>query len=85
MSRYGPLSELLEGSTATYVSLTFAKIENILGFPLPRSASPYRGWWGNENAAAAHSQCRAWLRAGFRVSTVDLVNLTVSFRRLNDV
>ena len=82
MSHYDPLSKFLKSSKGGSISLAFAAIDPILGFRLPKSAKEHRPWWGNEFGPTSHSQCRAWLAAGFKVSEVDLVNQTVSFKRM---
>ena len=47
MSRYDPLYRHLSTQTGHIVTMTFAEIENVLGFDLPPSARKYAAWWGN--------------------------------------
>lgn len=72
MSKYDSLSLYLAKSAANSqhkVSLPLSKIENILQFRLPQSASKYRTWWTNNKT---HPQARAWLDVGWKVSHIDL-------------
>lgn len=59
--------------------LSFAQVEEVLGFPLPVGARSSRAWWGNSRSG--HSQSRAWLLAGWRMTNVDLSAEVVEFER----
>lgn len=48
--------------------LSFAQVEQIIGVPLPASASTHQAWWGND--ATSHVQAKAWLLAGWRTDEV---------------
>lgn len=60
--KYQPLYDFLKRQTADQVSLTFAELEELLGFPLPNSAYTYSVWW---TSSSGHTQTQSWLRAGF--------------------
>lgn len=77
MSKYDPLRKHLTGGTLTRWRATFAEVEAVLGFSLPRSAYAYPAWWSND--ATGHSHSRAWLEAGWKTQGVDLQNQQVTF------
>jgi len=79
-TKYSPLSDYLArraryGDLAT---LTFAKIESIIGVNLPSSASQNTRWWNN---APSRTQAQAWMNVGWRVHDVNLNDRTVTFNR----
>ncbi len=79
-AKYDPLRRHLEAmSEHGEVRLSFAEIERILGFPLPRSAYAAQPWWSNTRAG--HSQAAAWLDAGWKTAELDLAGRRVSFVR----
>ncbi|WP_426615753.1 DUF7662 domain-containing protein [Bradyrhizobium sp. McL0616] len=81
MSAYDPLRRKLESMRGQAVRLTFSEIEEILGRPLPASASKFSAWWGNESSRkAGHTQAMAWLDAGFK-ARVSLKQRAVEFHR----
>jgi len=69
-SKYEPFAEFLSEQRNGAVTLTFRKIERIIGQPLPSSAFQYREWWANQTDSRERPQCRAWQKAGFQVLTV---------------
>jgi hypothetical protein len=71
---------LLTTSAGQSRTVTFAELEQVLGFQLPPSARKYRPWWANQSDGA-HVQAQAWMGAGWRVSSVDLREQTVRFVR----
>ena len=75
--KYDNLSKYLKAERKDTVSLSFAELESILGFSLPKSAYAYRVWWSN----GGHSQAAAWLDAGYLVDDVSLTNQVVVFRK----
>ncbi len=79
-SRYAALANWLAGQTEGPISLAFEQIEGILGSPLPASARELRAWWANDRLAHAHSIL--WLKAGWKVTAVDLDEERVVFARL---
>jgi hypothetical protein len=72
MSKYTPLENHLKNISASQndITLTFAKIEEIIADKLPRSAQTYREWWSNE-ISGTHVQANSWLNAGWQVEAVD--------------
>ena len=77
MSKYALLKNYLLTSGKPYVTLTFERVEEIIGDSLPHSAYVHRAWWSNNEA---HTSARnGWLAAGYRVRHVDLERRTVTF------
>jgi hypothetical protein len=77
MSKYDPLKTFLQNNAGTSVTLPFSKIESILGFDLPPSASNHRPWWAN----GGNTQSNAWLGAGWEVAGVAL-GTSITFRKV---
>ena len=73
MSKYEPLPQFLGSVGGAAHRMTFAEIERILGFKLPKSAYEHEAWWSNN--ATGHSHARAWLKFGWRTEAVDLAAL----------
>jgi hypothetical protein len=82
--KYGVLHRYLEHRYADVVVLTFAQIEDLLGFGLPQLARTYGEWWtlGANVEGAPHAD--AWTLAG-RTATPNLEARTVMFRRTSTV
>ena len=80
-SKYEPLKRHLMARKDSRIPMTFAEIERILGFSLPRSARTHRAWWSNNptNNVMTH----AWLEAGYRTAQVDLASERLVFERIN--
>ncbi|MCX7303139.1 MAG: hypothetical protein NTV73_02200 [Hyphomicrobiales bacterium] len=76
-TKYHPLFEYLLFSGQGRLTLSFAEIEAIVGAPLPPSARKREEWWSN--SPSGHSQARAWMRASYRTSNVDLADKKVDF------
>lgn len=76
-TKYHPLFEHLLFSGQGHSVMTFKEIEDVLGKPLPPSARQREEWWSN--SPNGHSQARAWMRAFYKTSKVDLANETVEF------
>jgi hypothetical protein len=78
--KYGMLYKYLEHRYADVVVLTFAQIEDLLGFALPQLARTYQPWWtlGANVQGAPHGD--AWTLAG-RTATPNLQSKTVIFAR----
>lgn len=66
--KYRNLQKWLENNSSERITLTFEKIEEILGFTLPESAKTYTAWQANDSS---HSQT-VWLKAGYK--TMDFSN-----------
>lgn len=80
-SRYAPLHQYLSELELEIDNhrLSFEQISNIMGAPLPRSASDHRAWWANTES---HSQALAWISAGWKVEGVNLEDEEINFVRL---
>jgi hypothetical protein len=76
-SKYYAMHEFLSMKRGERLNLTFSELESVLGFQLPRGARANKSWWGN--GRSGHSQARAWLLAGWRVSDVDVLQERVEF------
>jgi hypothetical protein len=82
--RYHPLAAWLgDRPLADYeAELSFSQIEELIGRRLPPSARLHQAWWANSDS---HSQARAWLEAGWTVSSFDLDREQVVFVRAKRV
>ena len=60
MSKYDTLGEYLGGLPGRSCSLTFGRIEEILGESLPPGADLLE-WWTNEESQDGHPQARSWV------------------------
>jgi hypothetical protein len=76
-TKYHPLFEHLLFSGQGLLSMTFSEVESIIEAKLPPSAHTREEWWSN--SPRGHSQARAWMRAGYQASKVDLNGKTVTF------
>ena len=63
--KYYNLYEYLVNCNQDNISLTISKIENILGFKLPKSSS-IASWWAND-PFSGQSQAKAWYEADYLV------------------
>jgi hypothetical protein len=78
---YLSLHKYLDERFADTVVLTFAQIEDLLGFPLPDRARVQAEWWADADAHSAPSALsRSWLLAG-RTASPNLAARTVAFER----
>jgi hypothetical protein len=59
--------------------MSFRRLEDIIGAPLPPSARHDRTWWGN-TTNRTRVQAHAWLTAGWMVAAVNLRAELVTFR-----
>jgi hypothetical protein len=76
--KYEPLKRYLEERLdAVSIRLSFAEIDTILGFRLPRSARDHQAWWSNTRIG--HSHAAAWLDADWKTSALDLAGEAVTF------
>ena len=80
MSKYSPLQQFLAGLPGSQreITLTFYRIEEIIGSKLPKSAFQHRAWWSNEKDGD-HVEAHSWLNAGWAVDTVDQTKCWVRF------
>ena len=79
MTKYAPLSDFLNTAAFTRLNASFAEIEAVLGFRLPKSAYTHAEWWSNNDTG--HSHARSWLQAGWRTEDVDLAHRKVTLSR----
>jgi hypothetical protein len=77
MSRYQLLTERLAGHPEPEWRASFAEIEEVLGFPLPRAARRGAAWWLDDGKP----HVRAWYGPGWSIGQVDHTGGTVTFRR----
>jgi hypothetical protein len=81
VGEYQLLYKYLRDRYADRVVLTFAEIEDLLGFSLPESARLQQEWWGGTGAVARRSaQADSWTLAS-RTATVNLSAQSVLFER----
>jgi hypothetical protein len=79
--KYVSLFKYLNGRYANVVVLTFAEIEDLLGFSLPDLARLSEEWWTDPDRNATHPRFSdAWLLAN-RTARPNLPALTVVFAR----
>jgi hypothetical protein len=80
-AEYRSLHKYLDGRYASVVVLTFAEIEDLLGFALPALARLEHGWWASRDGDGAPSaQSRSWIQAS-RSAKPNLIARTVTFER----
>jgi hypothetical protein len=80
-AEYRSLHKYLDDRYANTVVLTFAEIEDLLGFSLPALARLRQDWWANADADSPPSaQSCSWIRAS-RSATANLLAQTVAFER----
>jgi hypothetical protein len=78
---YRLLYAYLRDRYADRLVLTFAQIEDLLGFSLPESARLDRDWWGTPDSTALQSaQSNSWTLAA-RTATLNLSAQCVAFER----
>ena len=78
---YQLLYKYLRDRYANRIVLTFAEIEDLLGFVLPDAARLQREWWACTDPIAPRSaQADSWMLAS-RTATVNLVAQSVVFER----
>lgn len=79
--KYRLLSNYLRDRFADRLVLTFAQIEDLLGFALPGISRRQLEWWGDADTATTPSpQSDAWTLAG-RTANVNLRAESVTFER----
>jgi hypothetical protein len=81
--KYEALYQYLDRRFANTLVLTFAQIEDLLGFRLSDAARVDKAWWSSEPQDPRQDQSRAWIRAS-RSATVNLGAQTVLFERLEN-
>ncbi len=81
MSKYDPLTSHLATQHSKLVPMTFAEIEQQLGFSLPSSSRNHRAWWSNN--PSNNVMTKAWLAAGYETAQVDLDHEKLMFVKDN--
>jgi CBS domain-containing protein len=61
------------------IALGFRDVEEIIGAPLPATAREHRSWWANN--AATHPHSEQWLKASWRVVSINMTLQRVVFAR----
>ena len=80
MSKYDPLAKHLRGlDRGASHTMSFERIEAVLGFSLPKSARQYQAWWANQ-VGAGHVQSNAWLGEGWHTESLSLSGSNVTFK-----
>ena len=69
MKKYSNLKFHLEESGSSIVTMTFAELEKVLGFPLPASAGKFKNWWSNTRSG----QSSSWQEAGYKADAKSLI------------
>lgn len=77
---YLSLHDYLDRRFANTVVLTFAQVEDLLGFALPARARLHPQWWANDASGSPSEQSRSWIQAS-RTATPNLLAQTVVFER----
>ena len=80
MGKYDPLRDYLKRQESELVTLSFSKIEEILGGELPDSARKYKWFWNGDRNVKNRSQNKAWHEAGYIPTSIALENEYVTFR-----
>lgn len=76
--KYRRLAEKFENADGNPIRLTFAQIEEIIGFSLPESARQHRAYWAN---TTTHSISSCWMSAGYKVVDANLTGGYIIFER----
>jgi hypothetical protein len=69
-----------QATTTNQIELTFAQVEEILGSPLPKSATKLKTWWTNVEPKI-QSHRTAWLNNGWKVAEFNQEAKWVKFTR----
>lgn len=80
--KYQPLDKWFSNQPATVkkIEMNFEQVEEILGAPLPKSATKLTTWWTNVQPKI-QSHRTAWLNHGWKVDEFDLQARRVKFIR----
>jgi DNA-binding transcriptional regulator YiaG len=81
-SKYYPLLDYLQRCGEEQTTLSFARVETLLGIALPPSARRRQNWWSNRDSPSA-LQAAAWIGAGYQVVAVDLAQERVTFSQFH--
>ena len=80
VGEYHLLHKYLRDRFANRLVLTFAEIEDLLGFSLPERARVEDTWWSSAGGSRS-AQSKAWMLAD-RTATVNLMARCVVFERV---
>jgi hypothetical protein len=80
VGKYVLLYKYLENRYANTVVLTFAEIEDLLGFALPEQARLQQEWWAGADGHAAPHYSDSWILAS-RTAVPNMSARTVVFER----
>ena len=83
MYKYEPLTAYLQTIPGQTHQLTFDQVETIITGRLPPSAYKHRAWWSNN--PQGHVMARAWIKAGWESSNVDMEGRKLVFRRIQKI
>lgn len=83
-SKYAPLASYLlkQNKGQGRLTLAFTDIERIIDAPLPAAAREHRSWWANDSTT--HVQSGQWLKASWRVVSINMTEEKVTFARARD-
>jgi hypothetical protein len=83
MAKYDPLRDHLAGLPRgqNRATLSFTRVEELLGEPLPPSARAYDDWWRGRARWRKVIESRPWETVGWVVDDLDLRIGFVTFRR----
>lgn len=76
--KYAPLFRYFKAAPGRELELTFSEMEQALGGKLPPSARKHRPCWANSQVSLLG---RVWLRAGWRLTDIDMQREEVRFER----
>jgi hypothetical protein len=82
-AEYRSLYKYLHDRYADTVILTFAEMEDLLGFALPDVARAEPAWWANADPDSPSPQSLSWIQAN-RTATPRLPAQVVVFERTSD-
>ena len=68
--KYHKLAEFFAEAADAAITLTFQRVEEISGCPLPPSARKYPSWWYPH--AGGRKIADAWINAGYRMKKLDI-------------
>lgn len=83
-SKYAPLANhlLKLSKRQERLIIDFSEIEKIIGDRLPATAREHRSWWANDSTT--HVQSGQWLKANWRVVSINMTKEKITFARARD-
>mgnify|MGYP003303523113 CR=1 FL=1 len=76
--KYQKLTDYLQNCNQKEILLTFAEIEEILGFSLDASAFQYKEFWAN---CTTSTKAYSWMDAGYEIAETDFKKHTLLFKQ----